>query len=93
LVQANGLPTESHELIAKLPIDPVEPTEEEDNREGSGDDEANLEFGNAEEAKEESAKGAQSAKAGVTVNFSVDSSLDTDKLARQLALLRKFGVI
>jgi hypothetical protein len=32
-------------------------------------------------------------KAGVTVNLTVDSSLDTEKLQKQLELLRRFGVI
>jgi hypothetical protein len=32
-------------------------------------------------------------KAGVTVNLDINSSLDTDKLARQLELLRQYGVI
>jgi hypothetical protein len=36
---------------------------------------------------------AQRTKAGVTVNLTVDSSLDTGKLEGQLALLRKYGVI
>lgn len=36
---------------------------------------------------------ARSGKAAVTVNFNVDSSLDTDKLQKQLALLKRFGVI
>jgi hypothetical protein len=34
-----------------------------------------------------------SGKAGVTVNLDINSSLDTDKLAKQLQLLREYGVI
>lgn len=36
---------------------------------------------------------AAAIRAGVTVNFDITSSLDTDKLRVQLELLRKFGVI